>query len=310
MKVLVTGGAGFIGSNLVAELVSTGHEVVVLDDLSTGSKENLIGLDAEFIEGSILDDVALSKASHSAESIVHLAARPSVPRSLKEPLLTNEVNVNGTLKVLEAARNSEIDTHVIVASSSSVYGRNPLLPKIESMLTMPVSPYAVSKLATEQYALAYAESFGLKTLPFRFFNVYGPMQKPGHAYAAVVPAFLHACLTGMPIPLHGDGTQSRDFTNVSSVTSALRIAVEMKLVSQVPVNLAFGTRASLLDVLLIMREHLGLDFEIEHLPNRLGDVPHSQAANELLSALIPDVKPVELRLGIAETWKWMKNTIA
>ncbi len=194
MKVLVTGGAGFIGANLCRSLADAPHVtgVVALDDLSTGRKDNLAGLsDVELVEGSILDADVLDQLVDGVSSIVHLAARPSVPRSLADPLATHRVNATGTMEVLEAARRHDLK-HVIVASSSSVYGANPTLPKREDMATLPVSPYAASKLAAESAALAYGRSFGLPVLAFRFFNVFGPLQAADHAYAAVVPTFVAA----------------------------------------------------------------------------------------------------------------------
>ena len=185
---------------------------MALDDFSTGSRENLAGCPAvELVEGSILSAEDLDGVMAGTHAIVHLAARPSVPRSLADPMATHQVNATGTMMVLEAARRHGA-AHVVVASSSSVYGANPALPKREDMVTMPVSPYAASKLAAETYALSYARSFGLPVLAFRFFNVFGPLQSASHAYAAVVPAFVSCALDGKPLLVHGDGTQTRDFT--------------------------------------------------------------------------------------------------
>ena len=189
MKVLVTGGAGFIGGNLCRHLLQQDWvtEVRVIDDLSSGHLSALEGLDVDFREASILDVGELDPLAADVDAIVHLAALGSVPRSVANPLATHEANATGTLRVLEAARHN--DAYVTLASSSSVYGANPAIPKVETMQTMPMSPYAVSKLATEQYAMAYARCYGLRVLPFRFFNVFGPGQMPGHAYAAVIPVF-------------------------------------------------------------------------------------------------------------------------
>ena len=225
VRVCVTGAAGFIGSHLVDRLVAE-HDVVGIDDLSTGNIANLEhrGQSIRLIEGSILDAEALRTATDGVDAIVHLAAIPSVPRSIADPVASHEANATGTLRVLEAAR-AQGDVHVIVASSSSVYGANPTLPKHEGLVAQPMSPYAVSKLAAEQYTLAWQHSYGLRTLPFRFFNVYGPRQAPGHAYAAVIPAFVHAALTGEPLTVHGDGTQSRDFTYVGTVVDVVVDAI-------------------------------------------------------------------------------------
>lgn len=307
MKVIVTGGAGFIGANLCRRLTSTPgvDTVVALDDLSTGFESNLAGIGAELVVGSILDVDLLQDVLADADAVVHLAARPSVPRSLQDPVATHEANSTGTLRVLEAARNH--GAHVVVASSSSVYGGNPVLPKSEDLASRPLSPYAVSKLATEAYAGAYAASFGLPTLAFRFFNVYGPLQAAGHAYAAVIPAFVEAALRGQPLTVHGDGTQSRDFTNVGTVTEVLTDAVLRRVTSPDPVNLAFGTRTSLLDLIALLEQQLGQAVKVDHVEVRKGDVPHSQASQERLRGLFPDVQPVSLELGLAETLAWFRS---
>ncbi len=238
VRVLVTGGAGFIGSNLCRRLEQQVFidDIVVLDDLSTGTRQNLTDCPAvELIEGSIVNADDLETAVKGVDAIVHLAARPSVPRSLADPMATHHVNATGTMMVLEAARRHGMP-HVVVASSSSVYGANPLLPKQEAMQVLPASPYAASKLATESYALAYQRSFGLPVLAFRFFNVFGPFQPAGHAYAAVIPVFVSAALAGDPLPVDGDGTQTRDFTFVDTVTSVLTDAVRRTVVDDQPVN--------------------------------------------------------------------------
>lgn len=230
MRVLITGGAGFIGSNLARFLLDGPEpaEVRVIDDLSTGFRWNLVGLDVDFVERSILDYDALTSAAAGMDAIVHLGAIPSVPRSITNPRASHEANTTGTLNVLEAARETGIE-QVIVASSSSVYGSNPKLPKSEFDWTRPMSPYAVSKQATEGYALAYQYSYGLKTLAFRFFNVYGPGQAAGHAYAAVIPKFLDAALHGRPLEIQGDGTQSRDFTFVDTVCAVIHDALRRQV---------------------------------------------------------------------------------
>ena len=306
MRLLITGGAGFIGHNLARRALETGHEVVVLDDLSNGLRENLTGLDVEFHEASFLDDTATSMALKGVDSVIHLGALGSVPRSLKAPLVSHAANATGTLNLLEQARAAGV-SHVVTSSSSSVYGMNPALPKGEREWTRPMSPYAVSKLAAEQYTLAYQQSFGLETLAFRFFNVYGPGQRAGHVYSAVIPTFIEAILTGKPVPVHGDGTQSRDFTFVGTVCRVLLDAAERRVWHPEPVNLAFGTNTNLLKVLDELRGAVGSDFEVEHLPSRPGDVPHSQARNEQLRALFPDVQPVTLADGLKETVAWFRD---
>jgi UDP-glucose 4-epimerase len=207
--------------------------------------------------------------------------------------------------VLEAARRVG-RPHVVVASSSSVYGANPIMPKSEDLRPQPLSPYAVSKLAAETYALAYGQSFGLPVLAFRFFNVFGPLQPAGHAYAAALPTFIDAALRGRPIPINGDGRQSRDFTYVDSVAGAVREALLAGLTSTDPVNLAFGTRRTLLGVIADLEELLGYPLAREHRPARPGDVRHSQASTSRLSALLPDLESIDFRDGLRATLDWFK----
>ena len=279
--------------------------MVVLDDLSTGFAENLDGVDVELVEGSILDVDLLEKVADGADAIVHLGARPSVPRSIADPVASHLANATGTVNVLEAARRQ--DAYVVVASSSSVYGATPTLPKREDLPTRPLSPYAASKLATEAYTNAYATSFGLETLALRFFNVFGPRQAAGHAYAAVVPAFVDAALAGRPVTIYGDGTQSRDFTYVDTVTAVLVDAVRRRLTDPEPMNLAFGTRTDLLTLVDLLEDELGHPVERRFEAPRPGDVPHSQADGSRLVAAFPDVVPVALAEGLAATVAWMRG---
>ncbi len=210
MRTVVTGGAGFIGSHVLRSLAH-GDALVCLDDLSSGDLRNIDGLDVTVVDGSLLDSELLDRACRGARVIIHLAARSSVPRSLADPEANHEANATGTIRVLEAARRLD-DPLVIVASSSSVYGANPTRLKHEGLPVMPLSPYAVSKLATEQYALAWQHSYGMRTLALRLFNVFGPRQRPDHAYAAAIPSFVAAALRGKALTVYGDGTQTRDFT--------------------------------------------------------------------------------------------------
>jgi UDP-glucose 4-epimerase len=309
---VVTGGAGFIGANLCRALAarSAVDRILVVDDLSTGYADNLGGVaGVELVEGSILDVELLGRVMPGADAVVHLAARPSVPRSLEDPVATHEANATGTLRVLEAARHAG-GPHVVVASSSSVYGGNRSLPASEDLAPLPLSPYAASKLATEGYALSYGRSFGLPVLVFRFFNVFGPLQRAGHAYAAVVPAFVAAALAGEALPVHGDGEQTRDFTFVGSVVSVVVDALDRGVTAPGPVNLAFGGRASLLELATTLEEVIGRPLPRAHGPARAGDVRDSQADQSRLRALFPGVEPDSLVDGLRATVDWFRDTQA
>jgi len=305
MKILITGGAGFIGSNL-ARYINTMEpdaEVRVLDDLSTGRRENLDGVRVDFTEGSILDFDLVSEVVDGVDSVVHLAALGSVPRSVAAPLPSHHANATGTLHVLEASRLAGVG-HVVVASSSSVYGSNTKLPKSEFDWTRPMSPYAVSKHATEGYTIAYNFSYGMETLAFRFFNVFGPYQAADHVYAAVIPKFLDAALNDRPLTIHGDGLQSRDFTYVETVCAALLDAVRNRTSSLDPVNLAFGTSTSLLQMVELMEAKLGKNLVLEHVESRVGDVRASQADGVRIRELFPTVAPVPFETALGRTIEW------
>ena len=306
MRCLVTGGAGFIGSNLVRHLLGEGHDVTVLDDLSTGSPGNLDGVPADLVVGSVADPDVVGKAVAGADAVVHLAAVPSVQRSLDDPMTSHHANATGTLVVLEAARAAG-NPYVVVASSSSVYGNTPELPKHEGMRPRPRSPYAVSKLATEAYPLAYQECFGTPVLALRFFNVYGPRQAADHAYAAVIPKLVAAALAGRPFLIEGDGRQTRDFTHVDSVCEAIGRAVAGRVASPDPVNLAFGTRTSILELVDVAGRVLGEPVAVEHVAPRPGDVRDSQASTEALSRLVPGVAAVDLEVGLSSVVAWMRS---
>ena len=302
--VLVTGGAGFIGANLCKALTATGrYDVTVVDDLATGLESNLDGVEVEFIKGSILDRDLLGEVTRPGASVVHLGALGSVPRSVADPVTSHEVNATGTIAVLEAARVADAEM-VVIASSSSVYGDNDAPAKHEELPVAPRSPYGASKLATESYALAYQRSYGLGVLAFRFFNVFGPLQTAGHAYAAVVPSFIDRALRGLPLVVHGDGTQSRDFTYVGTVCDTIVDAIDRRVTFDGPVNLAFGTRVPLLDVITLIEEQLGRVVEREHVAPRAGDVKHSKAEPSRLLSLFPDLDPLPIADGVHRTVEW------
>ena len=279
----------------------------MVDDLSTGKAGNLDGLDIELHTGSILDDALLDTALAGAESVVHLAAIGSVPRSIDDPARTHEVNTTGTVRVLEAMRRLDVP-HVVVASSAAVYGPNPSLPAHEGLAVRPISPYAASKVATEQHTLAWQATYGLRALALRFFNVFGPLQGVDHDYAAVVPAFVDAARHGRPIPIHGDGTQTRDFVDVRTVAALLVDAVERQVTHDGPVNVAFGERRSLLDVVAELEALLGRPLERGHLPARPGDVPHSQADVSTLGTLFEGLERVPFADALRATLDWAAGT--
>lgn len=307
MRILITGGAGFIGSNLVRYInrKSEHVSVVVLDNLSTGYDYNLDRTGAQLVVGSVTDPGAVADAARGCDAIVHLGALGSVPRSVADPIASHSANLTGTLNVLEVARKAR--AHVVFASSSSVYGANAKLPKSEFDWVRPMSPYAVSKLGAEAYVLAYGYSYDLPTLAFRFFNVYGPRQAPGHAYAAVVPSFLDAALRGAPLVVHGDGLQSRDFTHVDTVCATLWSAVERKLSLPDPINLAFGTRTTLLELIAEIESQLGKTLPVTHVDSRIGDVTASQSDGLRMAEHFPAVIPVGLPEGIASTLEWFRQ---
>lgn len=280
--------------------------MIVIDDLSTGYRSNLDGLDVDLRVGSILDVDLLAQLVAGASSIVHLAARGSVPRSVADPVRTNNVNVVGTLNVLQAARR--VDAHVIVASSSSVYGANLTTPKREDLTPQPISPYAVSKLAAESYGLAFQTTYNLDTLVFRFFNIYGPLQSARHPYAAVIPCFISALLDGEHLKVFGDGTQSRDFTSVRSVTTILADAVRRRVTHHRPVNLAFGGNVTLLELIAHLERLTERPAVLDLLEPRIGDVRASQADSTVLRSLFPDARAETLDDGLQAALTWFLET--
>ena len=303
-KIAVTGGAGFIGSNLVERLLSKGHEVTVVDDLSTGLKSNLDLNKITFHELSLTNRDGLAKALNGVEAIVHLGARGSVPRSLKNPIATHDVNATGTLNVLEAARLNGVQ--VIFSSSSSVYGRNGQLPKDESMWLSPLTPYAASKLAAEGYVQAYGAAYEVPVTLLRFFNVFGPKQRPDHEYAAVLPKWIWKAMNNEAIDVYGDGSQTRDFTYVRTVLDVIEDAINRGVRTEGAVNLAYGNRISLLSTIELLKGHFP-DLKVNFIDIRPGDVKDSQNDPVLLKKLFPDVTPTEFPVALSETVNWLKK---
>jgi UDP-glucose 4-epimerase len=278
---LVTGGAGFIGSHVVERLLRDGIRVRVLDNFSTGRRENLafardVGDRLEVIDGDLRDLAAVERAVRDVDVIYHQAAMRSVPRSVDDPLGANENNVTGTLHLLDAARRMKV-RRVVYASSSSVYGDNPELPKREDQQPAPISPYAVSKAANEAYARVWTKLYGVETVGLRYFNVFGPRQDPTSEYAAVIPRFIIWGLRGQPLEVHGDGTQSRDFTFIENVVDANILAGEAPDASGEAFNVGCGERTSLLEVIGMLESIIGKKVERRHTPSRGGDVPHTLA---------------------------------
>jgi nucleoside-diphosphate-sugar epimerase len=305
MRYLVTGGAGFIGSAIVRELVARGETVAVLDDLSTGKESNLSGvLDrVEFHRASVTDGEAALKASRGADFVVHLAARTSVPRSVGEPAETNAINVDGTLKVLIAAREAKA-RRVVYAASSSAYGETPTLPKVETMPASPISPYGVSKFAGELYARVFTRIHGLETVSLRFFNVFGPRQEPGSPYSGVLARFMLALIEGREPTVFGDGEQSRDFTFVDNVVDATLRACTAPDVSGRVLNVATGSRYSLNETLRVLGRITGRSIRARCEAPRAGDILHSQADIALARNLLDYQPHVDFEEGLRRTWNW------
>jgi nucleoside-diphosphate-sugar epimerase len=280
-RYLVTGGAGFIGSNLVEELLKRGHAVRVLDNFSTGKRENLTAFiaDIELVEGDLTNPADVQRAAGGIDVVLHQGAIPSVPRSIEDPISSNKANVTGTLNLLVAARDAGV-RRVVYASSSSIYGDQAVdRPKVETMLPMPISPYAVDKLSGEHYCQVFHAAYGLETVALRYFNVFGPRQDPASTYAAVIPKFITALLRGDAPTIFGDGEQTRDFTYVGNVVEGNLLAAAApaeKAAGQV-MNLATGDQTSLNDLVTLLREFTGRDIAPVYLDPRPGDIKHSLA---------------------------------
>jgi len=308
LKYLVTGGAGFIGSNIVEELVKRGEEVRVLDNFSTGKRENLkeFGKNIELMEGDIRSYHIVQEAVNGVDVVLHQAALPSVPRSIKDPITTNEVNIGGTLNMLDAAVKEGIKRFVF-ASSSSVYGDNPELPKHEGMTPSPLSPYAVSKLAGENYCRVFSNLYGIATVCLRYFNVFGPRQDPNSQYSAVIPKFIKAIMNGERPVIFGDGTQSRDFTYVANVVEANMLASTKPIVSKTTtLNCACSEQISLNNLVESINKIAGTEIEPVYVEKRKGEVLHSYARITKAFDIIGYKPNVYLRDGIIETYNYFK----
>ncbi len=305
-RVLVTGGAGFIGSNIAEALLEKGYEVRVLDNESTGNRKNLSGLAGlEFLRGDIKDMETVSKAMEGIDFVLHQAALPSVSRSVENPLETNGVNVEGSLNVLEAARKRDVE-RIVYASSSSVYGDTEILPKREDMEPKPLSPYAASKVAMEYYFSVFNNVYGIKAIGLRYFNVYGPRQNPESEYAAVVPRFIKAVLSGERPVIYGDGEQTRDFTYVKDVVQANLLAMNAKGIGHEVFNIARGERISINRLLEMICNIAGRDVSPEHREPRKGDIRDSLADISKAKERIGYSPEYDIEKGLRETVDWFR----
>jgi nucleoside-diphosphate-sugar epimerase len=308
MRYLVTGGAGFIGSNMVDELVRRGHSVVVLDDLSAGKEANLVGVRGkiDFQLGSITDLAAVRTACEGADYVIHLAARTSVPRSVKDPIESNHVNIDGTLNVLVAARDAKV-RRFVYAASSSAYGETPTLPKVESMPAAPISPYGITKYVGELYAQVFGRVYGLENACVRFFNVFGPRQDPTSQYSGVLSRFMLAVLEGQTPVVYGDGEQSRDFTFIENIVDETLRACEAKDASGKVFNGGTGARITLNQVLQQLEAITGKKIPAKYEPARSGDIRDSQADISLAKTVLGYEPRVQFAEGLQRTWSWYKS---
>ena len=305
MRAVVTGGAGFIGSHLVRRLLDERHAVVVVDDLSTGRRENLAGCDVQLLQRDLSRDT-LADALEGCDVVFHLAAVPSVPRSVAEPLRSHDASATATLKLLLAARDAHVRTFVN-SSSSSVYGNVAAPPMRESMPTLPRSPYAVAKLAAEGYTRVFASLFGMRTVSLRYFNVFGPRQDPTSAYAAAIPRFITAYLRREPPIVYDDGRQSRDFTYVANVVEANLRALAAPDLAGESVNVAAGEPRSVLDLLHAIADIFGYWIEPSFMPARPGDIRDSHADIAVARELLGFRPVVGFEEGLRETVDWLRK---
>jgi UDP-glucose 4-epimerase len=305
---LVPGGAGFIGSHIVRKLLGEGWAVRVLDDLSTGHAENLaeVADQIEFVQGSIVDAALVERCVKDCDTVFHLAARASVPRSVAYPFEANEANVTGTLSLLLAARDAGV-RRFVYSSSSSAYGDTPTLPKVETMPTQPLSPYAVSKLAAEHYCSCFANVYGLQTISLRYFNVFGPRQDPNSAYAAAIPALVSRMVADEPPIIYGDGEQSRDFCYIENVVAANWLAANTARLNGEVVNIACGERTTLNEIVAMINQHLGKQIKPAYHDPRPGDVKHSLASVEAARVAIGYVPQVMFAEGLARAIDYYRS---
>jgi nucleoside-diphosphate-sugar epimerase len=306
---LVTGGAGFIGSNIAHELVRRGEKVRILDNFSTGSIKNISHIieDVEIIEADIRDLYDVKKAIEGVDYVLHQAALPSVARSIDNPIISNNVNGNGTLNLLTASRDASVK-RFIFAASSSVYGDTPVLPKKEDMPLNPLSPYAISKMIGEQYCRIFYQLYGLETVSLRYFNVFGPKQDPSSQYSAVIPKFITEILDDRPIVICGDGEQSRDFTYVKNVVDANLLACKALDAPGTVINIACGCQISLNQLISAIEHELGISAKREYISSRSGDIKHSCADITKAKMLLGYKPKVDFYKGLEETVKWYANS--
>lgn len=307
-RALVTGGAGFIGSHLAEGLLKHGYQVRVLDNFATGRRDNLaqVANDIELMEGDVRNLTTVRTAVRNVDVVFHEAALPSVERSVKNPLESNEVNIAGTLNVLVAARDANVG-RVVYAASSAAYGNTLSLPKEESMTPDPLSPYAIGKLAGEQYMKVFTELYGLSTVSLRYFNVFGPRQDPTTQYAGVIAKFTTCALEGKPYPVYGDGEQSRDFTYVENVVLSNLLAAEATLDHSPLLNIAYGERTTLNQILKMLNEVTKQNLPAHYGPERAGDVRHSHANLERAKKVLGYAPTVDVREGLRRTLEWYKG---
>ncbi len=307
-RYLITGGAGFIGSNIARTLVSQDQEVTILDDFSSGYRHNLAGIEDKIrvVEGSILNEGEVKQAMEGVSYVIHQAAIPSVARSVANPFPTDRANIEGTLRILWEAHQVGAK-RVVMASSSSVYGDTPTLPKQEDMKPMPLSPYAVSKLTAEVYGQMFTRTYGLEVVALRYFNVFGPWQDPGSAYSAVIPKFIDLMLEGKAPTIYGDGLQSRDFTFIANVVQANLKACTAPGAGGAVMNVACGDRIDLIELMRVLNEILGTNLEPKFEGVRAGDVKHSQADASRAASTIGFAPDVDFTEGIRRTVEWYRN---